>query len=106
MGLFSTAFVYCLGVGALTVLDVVFINRVLHLRSARVGVLYLANGVGAFGGSTLMQAAGTRLARHYHHFVRWPVMRWRRIRASMIASWNAWPMCSEPVTFGGGIAIE
>jgi MFS family permease len=74
MGLFSTAFVYCLGVGALTVLDVVFIGRVLHLRPETVGVLYLANGVGAFAGSTLMLVAGTRLSRHYHHLVRWPVL--------------------------------
>jgi predicted MFS family arabinose efflux permease len=74
VGLFSTAFVYCLGVGALTVLDVVFISRVLHLRSETVGVLYLANGAGAFCGSTLMLVAGSRLARHYHHLVRWPVL--------------------------------
>ena len=40
------------------------------------------------------------------HFVRWPRIRWRRISVSMIASWKAWPMCSDPVTFGGGIAIE
>ncbi len=26
--------------------------------------------------------------------------------ASCIEPFNAWPMCSEPVTFGGGIAIE
>jgi predicted MFS family arabinose efflux permease len=70
----STAFVYCLGVGALTVLDVVFISHVLHRRPETVGVLYLANGAGAFVGSTLMLVAGSRLARHYHHFVRWPVL--------------------------------
>ena len=74
VGLFSTAFVYCLGVGALTVLDVVFISRVLHLHSDTVGVLYLANGAGAFCGSTLMLVAGSRVARHYHHLVRWPVL--------------------------------
>ncbi|HZS86625.1 MAG TPA: MFS transporter [Chloroflexota bacterium] len=74
VGLFSTAFVYCLGVGALTVLDVVFISRVLHLRPETVGVLYLANGAGAFCGSTLMLVAGTRVARHYHHIVRWAVL--------------------------------
>jgi predicted MFS family arabinose efflux permease len=74
VGLFSTAFVYCLGVGALTVIDVVFISRVLHLRPETVGVLYLANGAGAFGGSTLMLVAGARLARHYHHLVRWAVL--------------------------------
>jgi predicted MFS family arabinose efflux permease len=74
VGLFSTAFVYCLGVGALTVIDVVFISRVLHLRPETVGVLYLANGAGAFCGSTLMLVAGSRLARHYHHIVRWAVL--------------------------------
>jgi len=66
--------VYCLGGGALTVLDVVFISRVLHLHSDTVGVLYLANGAGAFCGSTLMLVAGSRVARHYHHLVRWPVL--------------------------------
>ena len=29
-----------------------------------------------------------------------------RIRQSWIESLSAWPMCSAPVTFGGGIAIE
>ena len=24
----------------------------------------------------------------------------------MIVCWNAWPMCSEPVTFGGGIMMQ
>jgi predicted MFS family arabinose efflux permease len=74
VGLFSTAFVYCLGVGVLTVLDVVFISRVLHLRSETVGVLYLANGAGAFCGSTLMLVAGKRLSRQYHQLVRWMVL--------------------------------
>ena len=40
------------------------------------------------------------------HFVRTPRMRWWRIRQSWIESLSAWPMCSAPVTFGGGIAIE
>jgi predicted MFS family arabinose efflux permease len=74
VALFSTAFVYCLGVGALTVLDVVFIGRVLHLRPETVGVLYLANGAGAFCGSTLMLVAGKRLTRRYHQLVRWTVL--------------------------------
>ena len=29
-----------------------------------------------------------------------------RIRTSWIVQFSAWPMCSAPVTFGGGIAIE
>ncbi|HVB08866.1 MAG TPA: MFS transporter [Bacillota bacterium] len=74
VGLFTTAFVYCLGVGALTVIDVIFISRVLHLHPEAVGILYLANGVGAFGGSVLMLVAGTRLVGHYHQLVRWPVV--------------------------------
>ena len=24
----------------------------------------------------------------------------------MIVSWNAWPMCSVPVTFGGGMTMQ
>ena len=34
-----------------------------------------------------------------------PCMRRRRIRASWIEPFRAWPMCSSPVTFGGGSAI-
>ncbi len=40
------------------------------------------------------------------HFVRLPSMRARRIRQSWIVPLSAWPMCSAPVTLGGGIAIE
>ena len=40
------------------------------------------------------------------HFVRRPFMRLKRISTSWIAALSAWPMCSAPVTFGGGIAIE
>ena len=39
-------------------------------------------------------------------FVRLPRMRLSRISTSWIAPLSAWPMCSAPVTFGGGIAIE
>ena len=31
-----------------------------------------------------------------------PFIRWKRTSASMIVCWNACPMCSVPVTFGGG----
>ena len=31
-----------------------------------------------------------------------PCMRRQRVRMSIRVSWKAWPMCSEPVTFGGG----
>jgi hypothetical protein len=40
------------------------------------------------------------------HRARFPRMRARRISASWIEPLSAWPMCSAPVTFGGGIAIE
>ena len=35
-----------------------------------------------------------------------PRMRWWRISASMIVSWKACPMCSVPVTLGGGMTME
>jgi hypothetical protein len=40
------------------------------------------------------------------HFVRRPRMRFRRISESWIEPLSACPMCSTPVTFGGGMAIE
>ena len=40
------------------------------------------------------------------HFARLPRARWKRISASWIEPLSAWPMCSAPVTFGGGTAIE
>ena len=40
------------------------------------------------------------------HLVRWPRMRATRISTSWIEPFSAWPMCSAPVTFGGGTAIE
>ena len=35
----------------------------------------------------------------------WPSMRCQRVRQSSMAVVSAWPRCSEPVTFGGGITI-
>ena len=40
------------------------------------------------------------------HFARRPSPRAQRIRQSWIEPLSAWPMCSAPVTFGGGMAIE
>ena len=40
------------------------------------------------------------------HLARFPRMRATRMQRSWIAALSAWPMCSEPVTFGGGTAIE
>ena len=34
------------------------------------------------------------------------VLRLKRISVSWTEPLSAWPMCSAPVTFGGGIAIE
>jgi hypothetical protein len=34
-----------------------------------------------------------------------PCMRRRRISTSWIEPFRAWPMCSAPVTFGGGMAM-
>ena len=35
-----------------------------------------------------------------------PCMRCQRVRMSISVCWNACPMCSVPVTFGGGSWIE
>jgi hypothetical protein len=35
-----------------------------------------------------------------------PRIRFNRLRASMMVCSRAWPMCIEPVTFGGGMTIE
>ena len=40
------------------------------------------------------------------HFARRPCMRFQRMSTSWIEPLSAWPMCSAPVTFGGGTAIE
>ena len=40
------------------------------------------------------------------HFVRLPRMRASRISVSWTEPLSAWPMCSAPVTFGSGMAIE
>src|SRR3954447_11002450 len=40
------------------------------------------------------------------HFARRPRWRWKRISVSWTEPLSAWPMCSAPVTLGGGIAIE
>ncbi len=40
------------------------------------------------------------------HSVLRPCIRRIRTIASCIAPLSAWPMCSAPVTFGGGIATE
>ena len=39
------------------------------------------------------------------HSVGWPRMRWKRAMMSSSATNMAWPMCSLPVTLGGGIEM-
>lgn len=66
MAIVAIAFVALLGAGALNVLDVVFVTRALHLRSATVGFLLTASGLGQLAGGALMLAAGRWVARRYH----------------------------------------
>src|SRR5512140_1589999 len=40
------------------------------------------------------------------HIALKPCMRRQRIRMSCMVEPSAWPMCREPVTFGGGSVIE
>ena len=40
------------------------------------------------------------------HLARLPRIRATRMSRSWIEPFSAWPMCSAPVTFGGGTAIE
>jgi hypothetical protein len=40
------------------------------------------------------------------HFAGRPSIRARRTSTSWIEPFSAWPMCSAPVTLGGGTAIE
>jgi len=55
-----------LGIGALSVLDIVFVTRALHLPAAMAGVLFTAMGTGEAAGSVLMSLAHGRLRRRYH----------------------------------------
>jgi MFS family permease len=62
-------FVFMLGFGALTVLDVVFVNRALHLPANTVGVLFGVSGVGELAGGIVMTATGVWAVRRYHHIL-------------------------------------
>ena len=66
IALIAVAFVALLGVGALSVLDVVFVTRALHLRSETVGVLFTASGVGQVVGGLGVALLGRWIARRYH----------------------------------------
>lgn len=58
-------FIAMLGVGGLSVLDVVFVTRALHAPSADVGVLLSASGIGQLGGGLLVSVLSKRLSRYY-----------------------------------------
>lgn len=60
-----TAFIALLGLGGLTVLDVVFVTRALHAPSADVGLLLGASGLGQLAGGLLASVLAARLSRYY-----------------------------------------
>lgn len=70
----GVGFIAFLGIGALTVLDVLFVSRALHLPSADVGVLYSSSGAGELLGGVIMAVLGSRLAGHYHQLLAWSIV--------------------------------
>lgn len=60
------AFVALLGVGALSVLDVVFVTRALHLPSEDVGALFTASGIGQVAGGIVVALLSGWIAGRYH----------------------------------------
>lgn len=66
VALTAVAFVAMLGIGALSVLDVVFVTRGLHLRAATVGLLLTSSGVGELTGGIVVSLLGAWAARRYH----------------------------------------
>ena len=69
--------------------------------SRRVGALALASSR-----STTICVAIPAWSVPTCHSVSWPRIRCQRIRMSCSVLLNACPMCSEPVTLGGGIMME
>jgi MFS family permease len=63
------AFIALLGIGGLSVLDVVFVTRALHAPTADVGILLTASGAGQLTGGLLVSALAKRLDRHYHRLL-------------------------------------
>lgn len=59
------AFIALLGVGGLSVLDVVFVTRALHLPSDSVGLLLSASGIGQLCGGLVVSILSKRLAPFY-----------------------------------------
>lgn len=66
LSLIAVGCVALLGVGALSVLDVVFVTRALHLRSETVGLLLTVGGVGQLIGGISTSLATRRIERRYH----------------------------------------
>lgn len=66
VSLVAMASVAGLGIGALSVLDVVFVTRALHLRSETVGLLLTSSGLGELAGGIVMSVVGGWVARRYH----------------------------------------
>jgi len=69
IALIAVAFVALLGVGALSVLDVVFVTRALHLRSETVGLLFTASGAGQVVGGLIVAALSGWMASRYHRLL-------------------------------------
>jgi MFS family permease len=70
----GVGFIAFLGIGALTVLDVLFVSRALRLPSADVGVLYSASGAGELLGGVLIAVIGARFAGRYHQLLAWSIV--------------------------------
>jgi MFS family permease len=68
-GLLLCAFVFNLGAGALSVIDVVFVTRALHLRPETAGVLLMANGLGGITGGLLMTLSNIWIRQQYHRLL-------------------------------------
>lgn len=66
MQLTIVAFFALLGVGGLSVLDVVFVSRALHLHSETVGVLLTSYGAGNLAGGLAIWLLTRWAARRYH----------------------------------------
>ncbi|MCL4508480.1 MAG: MFS transporter [Chloroflexi bacterium] len=69
LSLTAFAFVALLGVGGLSVLDVVFVTRALHGRSEDVGALLTATGIGQLVGGMFASAIASKWRNHYHRWL-------------------------------------
>ena len=69
LALIVVVFVALLGVGALSVIDVVFVTRALHRPVANAGVLLLANGTGQILGGLLVALTSAWATHRYHRLL-------------------------------------